>query len=160
MTMKRQQINNLDQSQLMKLNEIIVEDPHTLFDALGLDFKIRDNKVSTNCVIHGGDNPRALNIYFDGYKTKGYWRCITHNCERDYVANMIGFTRAVLSTRSGRKTSFDDTIIFLKKLYNVRRLKKDSVSEREKKSSLTHLLRLVQLKYCVRFVVSNNIFAA
>jgi 5S rRNA maturation endonuclease (ribonuclease M5) len=49
------------------------------------------------CPIHGGDNYSAINLYPEGDKVPGLWRCNTRHCEWVFKDTIIGFVRGVLS---------------------------------------------------------------
>jgi 5S rRNA maturation endonuclease (ribonuclease M5) len=91
-----------------------------LLSVLGLEFNKRGRYYIGTCPIHMGDNTTALNLYPEGYKMNGYWRCNTKHCEKHFAQNIIGFTRGVLSNRrcrwtssGGQKYSFVKTVQFL-----------------------------------------------
>ena len=99
-----------DQNQLQTINEIIRENPEKLFNALGLDFEIKNNKIYSPCIVHCGDNIHSLTINLD----IGYWKCWSHSCEQVFQKSLIGFTRAVLSNQKLDWRRPDDKIISFK----------------------------------------------
>ena len=91
-------------------------------------FKLHDSLKRTsrfyvgNCPIHDGDKNNAFNIFHDGYKIVGNWKCHTAGCHKIFHPTVIGFTRGILSNlksgwRSPRDTdkifSFKETLNFL-----------------------------------------------
>jgi hypothetical protein len=80
-----------------------------------------------SCPIHGGDNVSAFNLYPEGEKYRGNWKCRTHGCEEVFKSSILGFIRGVLShqdygwEKNGDKVySFDDAIGFAEKFLNQR----------------------------------------
>lgn len=116
---------------LETINNAICDDPQILFDYLGLDINVQNEKASTNCEIHGGDNPHALSLYFNDYRgSRGRFACYTHGCEKTFKSSLIGFTRGVLSarhcgwTREGDEVyGWNKTVNLLRQLYNIDEVK-------------------------------------
>lgn len=92
----QKQENNSDK--LNTLAQLCVERIEDLFKKLDVNLYLSGNKYVGECPIHGdGDNPAALNIYYDGHSVPGYWKCRTKGCENKFGKNIIGFARGVLS---------------------------------------------------------------
>src|ERR1700722_4712183 len=107
---------------LQRINDIIKENPELLFEKLNLDFEIKNNKVNTCCPFHCGDNNHALYINLD----KGYWKCLTHSCEKIFKGTLIGLARAALSNQllnwrseNDKICDWRDTINFIRSLYSI-----------------------------------------
>jgi 5S rRNA maturation endonuclease (ribonuclease M5) len=80
-----------------------------------------------SCPIHGGDNISAFNLYPEGEKYRGNWKCRTHGCEEVFRSSILGFIRGVLSrqdygwSKNGDKVySFDEAVKFAEKFLNQR----------------------------------------
>ena len=64
--------------QLETLKEIANENIEKILDALEIEYIDKYDYFQAECPIHNGDNPTA----FSWVKSKGYFRCFTHKCER------------------------------------------------------------------------------
>lgn len=105
---------SIDQETLTKISEEVCEQIDSLLESLGIDDYRKDSKMITMCCpIHGGDNPSALNLYYEGNTYKGNWNCRTHQCEEHFKKSIIGFVRGVLSHQKyGWENKRDDTVSF------------------------------------------------
>lgn len=79
------------------LGEYICASPEVLFDDLGLDWEIKNDKVNSSCPIHNSDNSHSF--YMNLCDTPGRWSCFTGHCQKVFHSSLIGFVRGVLSTR-------------------------------------------------------------
>jgi 5S rRNA maturation endonuclease (ribonuclease M5) len=131
-----------DQAKLKILCDDLCDNIESLLNSLDLEYTTNSKMISMNCPIHGGDNPGALNIYYQGDNYRGNWKCRTHNCEKHFKSSIIGFVRGVLShnkhhweSEQDNCCSFDEAVDYCTKF-----LKKDlksitiSRSDREKNS--------------------------
>jgi 5S rRNA maturation endonuclease (ribonuclease M5) len=110
--------NNSDKVEA--LAQIVAYRAEELFDALEVKLFKNGNKYVGACPVHGGDNNTALNLWPEGYKVFGYWKCRSHKCQDIFKKTIIGFTRGVLSHKecnwhsAGEKViSFQDTLAWL-----------------------------------------------
>jgi hypothetical protein len=111
---------NLNQNQLTKISDILCDNIELLFDKLEVKLYKSGNGYAGRCPVHGGDNSHAIHLYPDGHTQRGYWKCVTHGCERNFKSTIIGFIRGVLShqnhnwRKKGDKfESFDNTLKFI-----------------------------------------------
>lgn len=119
--------NNLD-----SLNEQIANNIEIISRYFNLSLHKTPKCWLGACPIHGGDNDSALNIYYSN--NKGYWRCNTHECHKEFSSFATGFVRGLLSKKQGwpenRKVSLNATInwcnTFFKNPPNIILPKKES----------------------------------
>jgi len=131
-----------DQEKLKVVCDNICDDLESLLDHFNIDYKVNAKMISMNCPIHGGDNPSAVNIYPEGERYRGNWKCRTHGCEQEFKSSVIGFIRGVLSrNKYDWKKPGDKTCSFNEALeYALMFIKKDlkdikiSKADRNKKS--------------------------
>lgn len=127
MTLQKNYKDQNYQNSLLELQKLVIGQFDKIIDEFGLTLKERNNMWIGPCPIHKGNNSGAFNIYKDGYNVPGYWTCHTHQCQKHFGANVLGFVRALLSiekydweSQDDPKYGFKDTIKFLEKLYNVK----------------------------------------
>lgn len=89
--------HSIDQSKLKVVCDQLCDNIESLLETFGIDYKFNSKMISMSCPIHGGDNPSALNIYPDGDRYRGNWKCRTHNCEQEFKSSIIGFIRGIIS---------------------------------------------------------------
>ena len=137
MNKKYHSIKSNDQTKLKIVCDDICDNISTLLDAFELEYKSNGKMISMCCPIHGGDNISAINLYPEGERYRGNWKCRTHGCEETFKSSVIGFIRGILSNRkygwkqSGDKTcTFNDALDFALKFIN-----KDLSSIKVSKSS-------------------------
>lgn len=131
-----------DQSKLKILCDDLCDSIEDLLDGFGLEYKFNGKMITMKCPIHGGDNHSALNLYPDGDRYRGNWKCRTHNCEQEFKSSVIGFIRGIISHQKyGWQEPGDSTCTFNEALDYVQAfLNKDissikiSRSENEKKT--------------------------
>jgi hypothetical protein len=81
-----------------------------LMDELGVKVKMRANKYNGTCPVHGGRS-NNFNFYPDGYKSPGFWHCLSEHCEGVFKGNIIGLVRGVLSHQEmGWTKAGEDTV--------------------------------------------------
>ncbi len=121
MTIKKSASYN--QNELKAICDQLCDNIEVLLDSLGVEYKQNHKMISMSCPIHGGDNISALNLYPDGDRYRGNWKCRTHGCENTFKSSVIGFIRGVLShnefgwMKEGDSTvSFNDALIFARKI--------------------------------------------
>lgn len=111
-----------DSQTLATINDAVCSRIEELFQLLEIDLQKQGRCYLGCCPVHGGNNPTACNVYPEGYTVPGYWRCNSKKCHTKFAANIIGFTRGVLSHRKygwqqkgDKQVGFDATINFLMK---------------------------------------------
>jgi 5S rRNA maturation endonuclease (ribonuclease M5) len=112
--------DKLDQKTLTAINDAVCSKIEDFLALLQLDLEKQGRYYIGSCPIHCGNNKTALNLYPEGYKMGGFWKCNTRQCHMHFAQNIIGFTRAVLSRKKfgwekkgDREVSFGHTIDFL-----------------------------------------------
>ena len=83
----------MPQIELQQLSRTIAANPNKALDYFGISMNRSGNKLSSNCVLHDGDNPHALNIDLD----KDRFICWTRGCNNSVYNTLIGFVRLCLS---------------------------------------------------------------
>lgn len=144
---------SIDQAKLKVLCDDLCDNIETLLDTFDIDYKVNSKMISMSCPIHGGDNESALNIYPEGDRYRGNWKCRTHNCEQEFKSSIIGFVRGIISRQKyGWQESGDNTCSFNEALEYVQAfLNKDlssikiSKSEKEKKN-FTNIVHYINAK--------------
>ena len=108
-----------DQRKLKILSDKICDNIDSLLSYFDIESKTYSKMITMSCPIHGGDNNSALNLYPEGDKYRGNWKCRTHHCEEVFKSSIIGFIRGVLShnehgwVKDGDDmVSFDDSLSF------------------------------------------------
>jgi len=136
MKMNKKSSLTKDQTKLKMICDSLCDNIYDLLDAFNIEYRNNSKMISMSCPIHGGDNKSAINLYPEGDRYRGNWKCRTHNCEQVFKSSVIGFIRGVLShnkhdwTKDGDKTcSFDEALDFALKF-----LKKDFDSIKISKS--------------------------
>ena len=86
-----------DQAKLKIVCDEVCDNIESLLEHFGIDYRNNSKMISMSCPIHGGDNESALNIYPEGERYRGNWKCRTHNCEQEFKASVIGFIRGIIS---------------------------------------------------------------
>jgi hypothetical protein len=130
-----------DQHKLKIVCDEVCDNIDTLLDFFNIEYRSNNKMISMACPIHGGDNISAINLYPEGDRYRGNWKCRTHGCDKVFKASVIGFIRGVLShqkhgwEKDGDKAcSFNDALDFALKF-----IKKDlknikiSGSDKDKK---------------------------
>jgi len=140
MIMKKSHSN--DQNQLKIVCDEVCDSIDTLLDFFNIEYRSNNKMISMACPIHGGDNISAINLYPEGDRYRGNWKCRTHGCEKIFKASVIGFIRGVLShqkhgwEKDGDKAcSFNDALDFALKFIK-KDLKNIKVSKSEKDKRL------------------------
>jgi 5S rRNA maturation endonuclease (ribonuclease M5) len=122
MTFQKRKSSTSENSQdkLAVISQLVCYRIHDLMEKLSLDLKSSGKRYVGCCPVHGGDNFAALNLYPDGYRVPGFWKCRTHHCELIFKRTIIGFVRGVLSHQRYNWTkatdgsvSFPDTLDWL-----------------------------------------------
>ena len=97
-TMKKKTFHSYDQGQLKVLSDHLCDQIEPLLLTLGIDqYQNLGKMISMVCPIHGGDNATAFNLYHQGDRYRGNWKCRTHQCQDIFKSSIIGFIRGCLS---------------------------------------------------------------
>jgi 5S rRNA maturation endonuclease (ribonuclease M5) len=88
-----------DYPKLNALSQLVCYRLDDLFEKLDIDLRRSGKMYIGCCPVHCGDNYSALNLYPEGHKAPGIWRCNTRHCESIFEKTIIGFVRGVLSQR-------------------------------------------------------------
>ena len=114
-----------DQAKLKIICDNLCDNIYDLLDTLHIEYRNNSKMISMSCPVHGGDNKSAVNLYPEGERYRGNWKCRTHNCEQIFKSSVIGFIRGILShnkygwTKDGDKTcSFNEALDFALKFLN------------------------------------------
>lgn len=125
MKIMKKKYRSHDQRKLKILSDKICDNIDSLLSYFNIDFKTYAKMITMSCPIHGGDNNSALNLYPEGDRYRGNWKCRTHHCEEVFKSSIIGFIRGVLSrneygwTKDGDEmVSFDDALAFAQDFVN------------------------------------------
>src|SRR5690606_38408499 len=90
---------------------------------LGIFNYYQDHRVIVSeCPIHKGDNPSALNLYKQGETLPGFWTCNTRGCQKIFKPTILGFVRGVLSSKEGWQRDGDPIVDFGKTIKYVKEI--------------------------------------
>lgn len=127
LTMKKTKYHSHNQQKLKILSDRICDRIEDLLSYLNIEYRNSGKFISMSCPIHGGDNVSAFNLYPEGERYRGNWKCRSHGCEEVFKSSILGFIRGVLShqdygwQKNGDKTyTFDESISFAEKFINQR----------------------------------------
>ena len=109
-----------DQAKLNAITELTVQHLDRLYDYFNTEIEYKnDILIKSSCFIHGGDNPTALNLYYNG-DIRVHYKCRTHQCEELFGSSAISLIRGALSKqkygwkiRGDKEASFNETIEFI-----------------------------------------------
>lgn len=79
-----------------KIDEMISDNLDPVIEYFDLDWDISRDKISSNCIIHNGDNQSAF--YLNKENSPFYWKCFTMGCSSMFKSTPIGLVRALLSS--------------------------------------------------------------
>ena len=147
-TMTKSHLN--DQAKLKIVCDEVCDNIETLLASFDIEYKLSNRMITMCCPIHGGDNPSALNLYPEGERYRGNWKCRTHGCEKHFKASVLGFIRGIISSKKyAWKEPGDNTCSFKEAVeYATAFINKDlssikiSRSDKEKKqfTNVVHYL--------------------
>lgn len=147
-----------DQAKLKVVCDNLCDNVCDLLDVFQIEYRNNSKMISMSCPIHGGDNKSAINLYPEGDRYRGNWKCRTHNCEQIFKSSIIGFIRGVLShnkygwSKDGDKScSFDEALTFA-----LNFLKKDLDSIKISKSSKDKQFFSSAVSYLTNKPISQN----
>ncbi len=101
--------NSNDQTKLKIVCDDVCDNISALLEIFELEYRSNNKMISMACPIHGGDNISAINLYPEGDRYRGNWKCRTHGCEQTFKSSVIGFIRGILSNRKHGWTQPGDT---------------------------------------------------
>ena len=123
-TMKKK-YHSHDQRKLKILSDRVCDEIESLLGFFGIEYKMYAKMITMSCPIHGGDNASAINLYPEGDRYRGNWKCRTHHCEEMFKSSIIGFIRGVLSHQEhgwqkdgDEMVTFDDALKFAQGFVN------------------------------------------
>lgn len=127
----QKQFRSYNQNQLKVVCDRLCDNIEELFEFLGVsDLKQNGKMFVGNCPIHDGDNITAFNIYPEGDRYRGNWKCRTHNCEKVFKSSIIGFVRGVLSNKKhGWSKQGDATVSFQETIELIEAFLDDKVDD-------------------------------
>lgn len=152
-TMTKKKYPSIDQAKLKVLCDDLCDNIETLLNTFGIDYKTNSKMISMSCPIHGGDNPSALNLYPDGDRYRGNWKCRTHNCEQEFKSSVIGFVRGIISNQKygwsepgDPSCSFNEALDYVQAFLN-KDLSSIKISKTEKeKKNFTNIVNYINAK--------------
>ena len=101
------------------LSDILSDRIDELLDFLEISYADHGDYYGFVCPIHeGADNPQGCTMTVFG-EWKGAWKCWTRGCEKKHTHSIIGFIRAILSTRRDKDVTFPETVRFCKEFLKV-----------------------------------------
>jgi 5S rRNA maturation endonuclease (ribonuclease M5) len=125
MKIMKKRYRSYNQQQLKVLSDRLCDEIESLLSYFGVEYKVFSKMITMSCPIHGGDNNSALNLYPEGDRYRGNWKCRTHQCEQLFKSSILGFIRGVIShqehnwTSDGDPTcSFEEALEFAQKFIN------------------------------------------
>lgn len=167
--MTKKKYPSIDQAKLKVLCDDLCDNIETLLDTFGIDYKTNSKMISMSCPIHGGDNSSALNIYPDGDRYRGNWKCRTHNCEQEFKSSIIGFVRGIISHQKygwsepgDQSCSFNEALEYVQGFLN-KDLSSIKISKTEKeKKNFTNIVNYINAKtdQSSSRITRNNIIKA
>ena len=109
-----------NQAKLNAITNLAVEHIDRFYNYFNVDVEYKnDILIKSSCFIHGGDNPTALNLYYNG-DIRVHYKCRTHQCEDLFGSSLISLIRGALSKRKygwkihgDKEASFNETIEFI-----------------------------------------------
>lgn len=144
---------SIDQSKIKILCDKLCDDIEKLLDSFGIEYRYNSKMITMSCPIHGGDNISALNLYPDGDRYRGNWKCRTHQCENEFKSSIIGFIRGVISNQKygwqkqgDESCSFSEAMDYAQKFLNTD-INHIKISKKEKeKTSFTNSINYINAK--------------
>ena len=112
-----------DQAKLNALTTLVVNNIDKIYNYFNTEPSYKNNiLIKSSCFIHGGDNPTALNLYYNA-DIRVHYKCRTHQCEDIFGSSLISLVRGGLSRvkynwkmQGDKEASFNETIEFLLQL--------------------------------------------
>ena len=109
-----------DQAKLNALTSLVVNHIDKIYSYFDTEPSYKNNiLIKSPCFIHGGDNPTALNLYYNA-DIRVHYKCRTHQCEDTFGSSLISLVRGGLSRvkynwkiEGDKEASFNETVEFL-----------------------------------------------
>ena len=109
-----------DQGKLNQLTTLATAHIDQLYDYFGVECSYKNNVLmKSECFIHGGDNPTALNVYYNA-DIRVHYKCRTHQCEENFGSSLISLVRGALSrykhkwrAPGDKEATFNEAVEFL-----------------------------------------------
>ena len=109
-----------DQAKLNALTNLVVNNIDKIYSYFDTEPSYKNNiLIKSSCFIHGGDNPTALNLYYNA-DIRVHYKCRTHQCEEVFGSSLISLIRGALSKlrynwniEGDKEASFNETVEFL-----------------------------------------------
>jgi len=100
-----------------------------IFDALGIDYRERNDYIQCACPVHEGDNPRSLYWAIQS----SHWKCMTKHCEQEQITgpsnSVFGLVRGTMSQKTGHQWGFQRAVAFVAKVLNLQLSQMDDETE-------------------------------
>lgn len=114
-----------DQDKLNRLTDIVLDNIDQIYEYFDTEFHKGQKVLFSPCIIHGGDNKSALNLYHNAdYRV--HYKCRTHGCEEHFGTSLLSMVRGALShakygwqVPGDRMVTFEQTIDFLLDMFKV-----------------------------------------
>ena len=109
-----------DQGKLNSLTKLAARHIDEIYEYFGIEYSYKNNTlIKSECFIHGGDNPTALNVYYNA-DIRVHYKCRTHQCEDNFGSSLISLIRGALSRFKykwrmvgDKEASFNEAVEFL-----------------------------------------------
>ena len=138
-----------DQAKLNALTNLVVNNIDKIYSYFDTEISYKNNiLIKSSCFIHGGDNPTALNLYYNA-DIRVHYKCRTHQCEDIFGSSLISLVRGGLSRvkynwkiEGDKEASFNETIEFLLNItqQNFGNIKSDETSNSADKLKFASLI--------------------
>ena len=138
-----------DQAKLNALTDLFVNNIDKIYSYFDTEPSYKNNiLIKSPCFIHGGDNPTALNLYYNA-DIRVHYKCRTHQCEDIFGSSLISLVRGGLSrvkynwkTEGDKEASFNETVEFLLNItqQNFGHIKSDEKSNSADKLKFASLI--------------------
>jgi 5S rRNA maturation endonuclease (ribonuclease M5) len=117
--------NKYDFGKINSLAKIAINYLDEIYEYFGIKRSYKNEiLIKSCCPIHGGDNPTALNMYYNG-DFKIHYKCRTSQCEEHFGNDFISFIRGCLSRfkynwekEGDKEATFSESVNFLLKFLN------------------------------------------
>ena len=141
-----------DQAKLNALTDLVVNNIDKIYSYFDTEPSYKNNiLIKSPCFIHGGDNPTALNLYYNA-DIRVHYKCRTHQCEDIFGSSLISLVRGGLSrvkynwkTEGDKEASFNETVEFLLNItqQNFGHIKSDEKSNSADKLKFASLINSI-----------------
>jgi 5S rRNA maturation endonuclease (ribonuclease M5) len=142
----RTQTRSNQKTNLEELIPPFIDKLPDLLSELQLEFRVEQNRITSTCPIHDGDNKGALNLYTDEEKKLGNWKCWTNGCERKYGTNFFGFIIGLLTKQYNRPVEFKEALSWLIKYLKFDNIQFNKNSNVDSYSDFNRIVDIVKEK--------------